>query len=51
MNETATGTHKIRDKGGRVLTNAKVQLIFWGDWNTSLNPFKDKVASSNAEYY
>ncbi len=57
MNETATGTHKIIDKGGRVLTNAQVQLIFWGDWNnSSLNPSKDKIVAAtqniiNSNYY
>jgi hypothetical protein len=47
----------IIDKGGPVLTNGKVQLIFWGDWNnSSLAPFKEAIANAiqniiDSEYY
>jgi hypothetical protein len=58
MKEATNGTtHKILDKGGPVMTNAKVQLIFWGDWNdTSLDPSKDTIETAiqkiiNSEYY
>jgi hypothetical protein len=39
------------------MANAKVQLIFWGNWNdSSLDPSKDKIAPAiqkiiNSEYY
>jgi hypothetical protein len=48
---------KIVDQGGPVMANAKVQLIFWGDWNnSSQNPSKDTIATAiqsiiNSEYY
>jgi hypothetical protein len=58
MKEMTNGTtHKIVDQGGPVLTNAKVQLIFWGDWNdSSLDPSKDTIATAiqsiiNSDYY
>jgi hypothetical protein len=38
---------KIKDKGGRVLKNAKVQLIFWGKWNDpSIDPSKQKIENA-----
>jgi hypothetical protein len=56
--EVTTGTmDKIVDQGGPVLANAKVQLIFWGDWNdSSLDPSKDTIEAAiqkiiNSEYY
>jgi hypothetical protein len=58
MKEATTGTtHKIVDQGGPVMVNAKVQLIFWGDWNDkSLDPSKDTIATAiqkiiSSEYY
>jgi hypothetical protein len=38
---------KIKDKGGHVLKNAKVQLIFWGKWNDpSIDPSKEKIETA-----
>jgi hypothetical protein len=58
MKEATTGTmDKIVDQGGPVMANAKVQLIFWGDWNdSSLDPSKDTIEAAiqkiiNSEYY
>jgi hypothetical protein len=54
---SATTTDKIKNKGGRVFKNAKVQLIFWGDWNNpSIDPSKEKIETAiqniiNSEYY
>jgi hypothetical protein len=48
---------KIKDKGGRVLKNAKVQLIFWGKWNDpSIDPSKEKIETAvqhiiDSDYY
>jgi hypothetical protein len=48
---------QIIDKGGPVLANGKVQLIFWGDWNNpSLDPSKDTIVTAiqniiNSDYY
>jgi hypothetical protein len=58
MKEATIGTmDKIVDQGGPVMANAKVQLIFWGDWNdSSLNPSKATIEAAiqkiiNSEYY
>jgi hypothetical protein len=58
MSQTAASkTDKIVDQGGPVMANAKVQLIFWGNWNdSSLDPSKDRIATAiqkiiNSEYY
>ena len=48
---------KINDKGGPVLKNAKVQLIFWGKWNDSaIDPSKERIETAiqqiiDSDYY
>jgi len=38
---------KIKYKGGPVLKNAKVQLIFWGKWDDpSIDPSKEKIQTA-----
>lgn len=38
---------KIKDKGGQVFKNAKVQVIFWGKWNDpSIDPSKEKIETA-----
>ena len=50
-------TNKIKDKGGPVMLNSKVQLIFWGNWNDpSVDPSKEKIETAiqhiiDSEYY
>ena len=45
-------TNKIKDKGGSLMLNGKVQLIFWGNWNeSSVDPSKEKIENCNPAYY
>jgi len=53
----STTNGKIKDKTGPILTNGKVQLIFWGDWNDpTINPSKERIENAaknilSSEYF